>query len=819
MNLLRICLFSIALSCCLPDSNKAGIFDWENAKWIGYTRDHRPAEWSGRIVTFNRPPSDISTWVPTERELEERRREARPSVLLRKSFTLNKPVHEAKIAICGLGLYEMYVNGRKAGDRVLDPAQTSYDKRSFYVLHDVTRQLQEGNNALGIMLGNGFYGQDIAFIPGLVYGDPRAILVLNIEFVDGTSTRIVSDESWKANQSPLLFDNIYLGETYDARREIPDWSKAVLDDAGWQPAELMEAATENLLEQKMEPMRKIRQVHPVSVMPADHGEWIIDMGKNMTGWLQIRVEESAGTVVKMRFAEHLMPDRRSIDPASTGIHVTGNVQTDIYICRGGGTETWEPRFTYHGFRYVQISGLSRKPDPVDFTGWLVRTDMARTGTFECPDALIQKFYDVSLLTLEDNIQGILTDCPHRERCAWMGDGHAVGEFATSTFDMRLFWRKTVEDIESVLGRQDPHPGDGLPRDPRAPCNVSVGNRLCRQSRPDWGAATVLLPWYAYVYYGDTIIVQNAWKLMEGWMAYLDEKVVKDGVIEQGYGDWCPPGSNGVMDTPPSLTSTALYYQTLMAMHRMALAIGKTQDAQIYSSRAETVYGAFNDKFFREGDYGSQTGNAVALHIGLVPENSVQKVADLLSRRVMENGGYSTGIFGHRPLYTVLNDNGHAETTRYLWSKTDWPSLGFLTEEHGLTTWPEVPRNWDKEKRYHRNSFNHPMHSGFAATFYESLGGIRPDPDHPGFRQFFLRPCFLPGLDRAKASYRSPAGLIISSWEQGSQGISWSVTVPEGSTAEVHLPEYRSSEIRLNDKTVESNIFSLQPGEWSIRIKP
>lgn len=806
----------ILLAYLIPFSVFATEPDWHNAQWIGYTKDHRQKEWSARKVVFNRPPADISSWVPTEKELEAREKTAFPSPFLRKAFDMNKPMESASLAVCGLGLYELYLNGEKVGDRVLDPAQTSYDKRAFYVVHDVTNQIETGENAIGLMLGNGFYGQNIAFNSDLSYGVPMAILVLNVVFEDGTTNTIYSDDSWKAAQSPVVFDNIYLGETWDARLKIPKWSTAGFDDSDWNNVEIMEAATDNLMEQQMEPMRKIRAINPIQVLPADNNAWIIDMGVNMTGWLQISVNEVAGTKIKMRFSEHLMPDKKNIDPASTGIHVTGDTQTDIYICNGEGTETWEPRFTYHGFRYVQISGLSKKTDLKDFTGWLIRTDAEQIGTFECSNPLIQKYYNVSLLTLEDNIQGILTDCPHRERCAWMGDCHAVGEFASYSFDLRKFWRKTAGDIETVLGQQNTHKGDNLPRDPRAPCNISVGKRLCLQARPDWGAATVLVPWFAYLYYNDTILVEQSWDVMEGWMDYLAEFALEDGIIYQGYGDWCPPGSNAKINTPKELTSTALYYRSLIVMAKMAKAIGKSDAAKNYENAAIEINKAFNAKFLIE-DYGSQTGNAVALQSGLVPVENEQEIADLLNNRLYNEGGYSTGIFGHRPLYTLLNDFGHDTTTTYLWHKTDWPSLGFLTEKHDLTTWSEVPYNWEPNKRYLRNSFNHPMHSGFAATFFESIGGIRPDSENPGFRHFILKPCFLPDLEWANVTYRSPYGKITSSWKVENDLIVWKIIVPTGTTARVVLNEYSNEEIELNDELIEGKIFDLNSGSSVITI--
>lgn len=882
----------------------------QSAKWIGFTQDDRPEQLSNRGVTFNRPPNDISSWKPTEKDLKSTPRKSFPSPLLRKSFDVTKPVRSAEAMICGLGLYELYLNGEKVGDHVLAPAQTSYDKRVFYNTFDITEQIKSGKNAVGVMLGNGFFGQNIAFGPNLGYGAPRTRMAIRIVYTDDSQSQVQSDESWRASTGPILFDNIYFGETFDARNVMADWSTAAFQDNDWSPAEIIEAPTGQMEKQNLEPMRKIRRVTPIAVLPAEEG-WIIDMGENMTGWLQIAVEEAAGTSVNLRFAEHLMPDGKNIDTASTGIHATGGEQRDVYICRGDGKETWEPRFTYHGFRYVQVTGVTSKPDANQWAGWWVRSDVDRIGSFECSDELINTFYEVSIRTIEGNLQGLLSDCPHRERCAWMGDMHAVGEAASYNFDLRKFWPKVAADIETTLGKGGGNTRAGFPDDPRAPCNIAVGNRLCGQARPDWGAATVLVPWYGYLHYGDLKIVTDAWPMMQGWIAFLDEHAVKDGIINDGYGDWCPPGSNKEIDTPASLTSTALYYQSLMAMHQMASAIKKPADAEQYATMAAAVQEAFHQKFYgvtsipvssvpggtsivitkamygapskqldisdqiqrivdsgkfsfninnpligkdpapglkktlqleytvdgkpdkqtvpensdvyfvrsSVAGYGSQTGSTVALFSGLVPQTDQQAVADGLAAMIMErsNGHYGTGIFGHRPLYTQLNDHGHDDVTRHLWRITDWPSLGFMTEKHGLTTWPEVPFDWQPGRRYLRNSFNHPMHSGFAATFHESIGGIRPDPENPGFKNILLRPTFLPDLQWAKASLRSPQGLIVSDWKRDNGKLIWRVTIPDGASADVDLRSGEFQNARVNDRPGDPNRFTLTSGKWTVEL--
>lgn len=803
-------LLLFVVSYCNAFSASPQNIDWNTAKWIGFNNDNRPQEWSNRIASFGEWDAPKIT----------KTRIAYLSPLMRKSFALTKKIESAQIAVAGIGLYELYVNGKKVGDRVLDPAQTSYEKFAFYVVHDVTKLLNPKQNAIGIMLGNGFYGQNAAYNFNLNYGQPRAIAILQLKYSDGTTETIGTDESWKASTGPVLFDNIFFGETYDARRVINNWISPAFDDKLWQTVEIMKSPTEKLVEQKLEPIRKIRTVLPKTILPAEEG-WIIDMGQNMSGWLHMKVKEKAGTVIKMQYAEHLMPDRKNIDPASTGIHVTGHTQTDFYICSGKGVESWEPRFTSHGFRYVQITGLSKKPELKNFTGWLVRSDVTRTGTFECSDPLINKFYNVSLWTIESNIQGLLSDCPHRERCAWMGDTYVVAEAASFNFDMKKFWQKTAADIPTTLGKEKTHPLDSLPQDHRAPCNVGLGKRLNLQARPDWGAATVMVPWYSYVHYADTAIVKDSWSLMTGWMTYLDEIVQKNGIIIRGYGDWCPPGTNTAINTPVALTSTALYYQSLVAMQKMALVVDDTKASEAYAQKAIVVRNAFNQRFFEEKtySYGSQTGNIFALFSQIVPVGKEQGVAERLADYIMKDskGHYTTGIFGHRPLYTVLNDYGHADVTKHLWTLTTYPSLGFMTEVHNLTTWAENPYDWPIGERYRRNSYNHPMQAGFAASFHESLGGIRPDENKPGYKAFFLRPKFVPDLNWVKVTLKTQFGTISSAWKRKKGSVVWSVTVPKNTTAQVQLLTYNKKDIKLNNKVVQSNSFTLIAGKHIIVV--
>lgn len=789
--------------------------DWSGAEWIGRGGpDTREQQFSERQTK-------------RKKETSPKMRSSFPSPLLRREFNIRKPVSKAFAYICGLGYSELYLNGEKIGDHVLDPGQTCYDRRALYVTYDITDRIQNGANAVGIMLGNGFFGQNIAFTDTLLYGPPRAKMLLVIEFADGTETRIVTGPEWKSSCGPIQFDNVYLGETYDARREISGWDRSGFNDAAWQTARELPAPTDRLQPQAVAPIRKIRSVKPAAVIAGESGTWILDMGQNLGGWLQMRLNEKAGQEIRLHFAEHLLPSGNALDDRSTGVTVLSAPQIDQYICKGGG-ETWEPRFTYHGFRYVEISGLSSIPNLEDFTGWLVRSDVGSLGTFSSSDSRINRYYDVSKWTLEDNMQGVLTDCPHRERCAWMGDMIAEGEFASYSFNLLHFWRHTMSNIETVLGSAGPKNDSVIPLDSRAPANISVGKRLCQQARPDWGAATVLVPWMEYLFYGDLSAVRTNWPIMKGWIGVLEEYGVKDGIISEGYGDWCPPGFK--QDTPAALTSTALFYRSLTDMAQMGGALGYEADASVYARRAEQIKRAFNAAFYNQetGTYGSQTGDSVALSFGLVPQGQEQRVVDNLASLIMDqaSGHARTGIFGHRPLYTVLNDGHQDSVTRHLWNITSWPSLGYITETQKRTTWPEISAEWDNTQRAPGCSANHPMHSGFASVFFESLGGIRPDPQNPGFKKTVLKPCFLTGVDWVNTDYDSLYGKISSHWKRDGSAIVWAVEIPANTTAEVHLPAKEGQVVQImenkdmvqqTEQTDGEHVFSIPAGMYIFKI--
>ncbi len=753
----------------LPETN-----DWSAANWIRLAQDTRHSPLTERPVQ-------------TKEMKQPRLAEAFPSPLFRRDFKIKSGVIRARAYVCGIGYNEVYVNGQRCGDAVLDPGQTTYDVRAFYVTHDLTKLLKPGANAVGIMLGNGFFGQNIGFnSAGLCYGQPALIAKIVVDYADGTTEVINTDQTWKADTGPILFDNVYAGETYDARLEKKDWSKPGFDDSKWAAAIPVTSPTEKLQAQMIPPIRAIKTLPVQKIIAGENGKWIFDLGQNIAGWAKIHVKAPAGTQLTMKFGETLLPDGKKIDFGTTGIFATGVEQTDIYVCKGGGVETWSPRFTYHGFRYVEVAGLSQLPDKKSFEGVLVHTDVTPQGSFTCSDELLNRIYRTSMWTIEDNMHSVMEDCPHREKCGWLGDAHATGEMTMFNYDMAQFWTKFVDDIGTTLGRGSVTYW-GQKATPGIPCNIAIGKRLCQEARPDWGAAYVLLPWYLYNFYGDTEVFTRHYEHLKDWINYV-RGLREDGIVVRGYGDWCPPGGNTNMECPPPLTSTAFFYGTLNIMENFAKQLGKSDDAAAYSKLAVETKAAFNKKFFdqKTSGYGSQTADAVALRFGIEPDGQRSEVAKSLQNEIVEQhqGHAFVGIHGGKPLYAQLCENGYEDIAVTAMKTNTWPSFAY-TLAQGYTTWPEQADEFSPTERMTSRSLNHPMQSGFASWFHESVGGIRPDA--PGFKCVELKPHGYTQVAWAKVEHDSLYGPIKSNWQVKSGKFNWQISIPANTSATIYVP--------------------------------
>ena len=516
-----------------------------------------------------------------------------------------------------------------------------------------------------------------------------------------------------------------------------------------------------------------------------------------------------GQKISLRFAEQLTPDGTAVDTASTGGFATGADQQEVYLA-DGKPATWEPRFTYHGFRYAEIAGLEQRPDAAEFEAVRVGSDLASAGTFSCADETLNRIYDTSLWTIRNNLCGQSEDCPHREKCAWLGDAHAMGEATLLSLDAESFWSKFCDDEETTLGKERMRYTHTL-APPGLPENIAVGKRLCESARADWGAAMVLVPWYLYLYEGNTDVAARQYPHMKRWMEYV-ESIKQDGLVEDGYGDWCPPGGNTVMDTPPVFTSTALQFACANVMARLAAVLGHAEDVPAYVRIAAETRARFIAKFYQpNGGYQTQTENSVALRFGLYPDGARPQVEAALQKAVAaKHDHYSTGIHGSRWLYTGLADAGQADLALQMMRQPDFPSYAH-TLAQGFTTWPETSMPTIPGKNP-VGSLDHPMQSTFAAFFHEAILGIRPDPAAPGFRHVLLRPEGFGSLSAASGSHRTPYGEITSGWTVDHGKFVWNVALPPNTTATAWVPSAPNASVTESGKPVDASAGVRKTGE-------
>lgn len=702
--------------------------------------------------------------------------------LFRKEFEITKPVKAARIYISTPGYYELSLNGSGIGDHVLDPAQTDYEQRTFYAVYDVTEKLIRGVNVAGVMLGNGWYDQTAVnnALYGwndVVYGSPGMIFQLHLTYTDGSENMIISDGTWRACSGPVTSNNVYAGEQYDAGMEQTGWDKPGFDDRNWDSIRHVSGPGGRLVCQNIPPIKKIKTLRPVNITNPKPGVYVCDMGQNFAGWARLKLKAAAGTIIQLRFAECL-DNIGMIDPRSTGYYATGLVQTDKYICKGNGDETWEPRFTYHGFRYVEMTGFPGVPGPETLTGIVVHTALVSTGDFECSDTMFNRLHQTALWTEKSNLYGLPTDCPHRERCGWLGDAFLTSDMTMYNFGSATFWSKFTGDIETSRR-------GGIPTD------IAPGKRTGGKD-PDWGAAFIQLPWNLYLYYGDSAAVTSHYEGMVYFMDHL-RKISSDGIIYAGIGSLFSPGRIMPYKTPVEFTSTALYYFCAGIMARMACITGKGQEGEKYASLARKIKYSFNNKFYnKQGKtYGCQEKNTLALALGLVPDNNDNEVAKDLNHDIIEihDGHTDAGIFGNRYIYGVLGKYGYGETIKRMLNSVTFPSYGYLFVRGATTLW----ENWGEKRFADKNttgderSENHPFRGGFDAWFFNGIAGINPDPGCPGFRHIIFHPQLLNVLDSAGATFNSVYGLIASKWRNSADGFSWSVTIPVNTTATVCIP--------------------------------
>jgi len=697
--------------------------------------------------------------------------------LLRKEFSIEKDIAQARVYVSGLGYYELRINGEKIGDSVLDPGWTDYKKRVLYSTYDVSKYVKKGKNAVGIMLGNGRY------IKAYGYGPPNTTLQLNIEFTDATTKSVVTDESWKAEQSPITENSIYNGEVYDARLEKSGWDAVDYDDSDWNPARIADEPGGKLVSQASFPPVKVTKIiQPMKITNPKSEVYIYDFGQNFTGWVRLCLSGARGTRVNLRFAELLHEDGMLNVVPNRGAKAT-----DTYILKGEGQEIYEPRFTYHGFRYVEVTGFPGTPTLESMEGRVVHSAVESTGGFICSNSLINSIHKNVLWGQLSNLMSIPTDCPQRdERMGWMGDAQLVAEEAIYNFDMAGFYTKWLEDIS------DSQAEDGSVPDV-VPAYWSI-----YPADPAWGTACVVIPWYLYQYYGDRRILEKCYSGIKRWVEFLTSKTTDYILSYSKYGDWCPPAHIKPVDTPIELTSAWYYYHDTLILSKIAHILGESNEAKKYSQLSSKIKEAFNKKFLKDDHYatGSQTCNVLPLFLDIVPEDKKEAVLkNLIDDIVVTHGGHlNTGIVGTRYILDVLTKYGQADLAYKIATQTTYPGWGYMLREGATTLW----ERWEYLADGGMNSHNHIMFGSIDAWFYKVLAGINIDPASPGFGRIIIKPYVIGDLNYVSASIRTMRGMISSSWKKSDHSLAFNITLPVNTQAKVSLPKMKLGNVTIKE---------------------
>ena len=693
------------------------------------------------------------------------------AVYLRKELSLKERASLAMIFISGLGHYELRLNGEKVGKSVLDPGWTDYAKRALYASHDVT-PLVRGKNAVGVILGNGRH------IKGYGFDGPKLACRIEVEYESGDRAVFFADESWKTSPGPLQENGLYHGERYDARLDLDGWDRPGFDDRSWQKA--VPAAGPALVSQMMPPVRVTERLRPKSVNPQPSGAFVFDFGQNFSGWVRLSVEGPKGTEIRLRHAELLHED------GSINVGPNENAEaTDVYVLRGGGPEVFEPRFTYHGFRYVEVTGYPGQPGVEALEGCFVHSDVPRTGSFRCSNDMLNRIHQNVLWGQLSNLMSIPTDCPQRdERHGWLGDAHLSAEEAVFNFDMAAFYSKFLEDIR-LAQKEDGSLPDVVP--PYLP-------RLY-PADPAWSSAYPTLVALLWEHYGDKRIIARHYLHLKRYVDFLSANADRHIIRTLGkYGDWCPPGGIVPKKTPVALTSTWYFYHDALILARLASVLGRAEEVREYEKLAAAILEAFNGEFLGETQYAAvrvspvdtypnQTSNALPLYLDMVPAAKKDGVLASLLQSIVRQQDYhvDTGILGTRYILDVLADNGRGDVAYRMVTHKSYPGWGYMLAEDATTLW----ERWEKLTGHAMNSQNHIMLGSVDAWFYRTIAGLSPL--RPGWKSVRVRPHVLGDLTSAEASLETVAGKVRSAWKKGADSFTLEVTVPVGSSAEVQLP--------------------------------
>ena len=701
------------------------------------------------------------------------------------TFQKEKEIRQARAYISGLGFYEMQINQRKVGDRVLEPAQSTYSKRTYYSTYDVTDFFSERNNVVLVSVAPGWYG-----IPSLR-------IQIEITYSDGSHSWITSDNMRHVTTGPTVYSTIFDGEEYDARLSSGDLYKpnvpVGLMNKDWAWAHNTDDPGQKMISQKVEPIKIVDTIVPTKINEPIPGVYVVDAGRNLAGWAAIEVKGKEGTRISMKFAETIYEN---------GLVNQENLRNakaeDVYILSGNGVETWHPKFTYHGFRYVQVEGFPYSIKEGDVKIHVVRTDVKPTGKFNCSNKLINDIHEMIVNTEASNLHSVPTDCPQRdERMGWLNDLTVRIEQAIYNFDMSRFFPKFITDIRDT-------------QDPDGSITCVAPFRFGMRPADPVSASYLLLAWKCYEFYGDERIIQENYSGMKAWVDFLYSRT-ENGIVNYSYyGDWCPPrdflqdpnGSGVSRDTSGKMISTGYLYYCAKILSQMASVIEREADATHYQMLASEIYIAFNRDYWKEqlGGYASnnQASNSFALYMGLVDDENVERVARNLAEDVKKHQYHlTTGNLCTKYLMEMLTEYGYAEVAYKIATQTTYPGWGYMLSKGATTLW----ERWEYATGDAMNSHNHPMMGSVDSWFYKYVVGINPDTQYPGFEKFTIKPFILENLDFAEGELKTVKGTIKSSWYKKDDTLNLNVSIPANTTAIVYVPAKAEDLIRENGRNI------------------
>lgn len=734
--------------------------------------------------------------------------------MFRKGFKISKPIKSATLFISGLGHFEMSLNGKKIGDHFLDPGWTKYDKEALYVSFDLTSQIRKGENAIGVLLGNGFY--NIPPVSGryrklkAAFGYPKMICRLALEYKDGSVSNIISNQSWKTAPSPITFSSIYGGEDYNANLEQKGWNDAGFNDQKWKSVLLISGP--KLVAQSTEPVKILENFSAKSITKVASGDWIYDFGQNASGIVELKVRGNKGDTVRITPAELLKED------GSVTQKNIGGPSYFTYILKGGGMETWRPRFTYTGFRYLQIKGafpagkenVLNKTVIEDLKELHIRNAAKTAGSFSNSNELFNKTFSLIDWAIKSNMVSVFTDCPHREKLGWLEELHLMGSSIRYNYDVAPLFKKALRDMQNSQTE-----AGLIPEIAPEYVKFEWGGDMFRDS-PEWGSSSILMSWYLYQWYGDKQAMKDYYPMMQQYIAYLKTKA-NNHILSQGLGDWYDLGPNapGVSQlTPMGVTGTAIYYYDLKILEKIAFQLGKSADALEYSNLAIKVRKSFNDKFFdaKTNQYAtrSQTANAIAVYMGLVNDYDKNAVIDNLVKDIKsKNNSLTAGDIGYRYVLRVLEDAGKSDVIFDMNSRSDVPGYGMQIAKGATAlteSWAALPTV----------SNNHFMLGHLMEWFYSGIGGIRQAENSIAFNHIIIEPEVVGDLTSANVHYNSPYGEISTKWKKTENEFTLEVNIPVNTKAEVYFPS-KSKQTITDEANPRMNALRFENGKAKITI--